>query len=114
MIDKNFSTETSTRLKGLAIIIMMYHHCFAAVSRFEKYQIDFSPFTQDTMVPILYYGKICVSIFAFITGYGLFMSLMHSDEKGDFAGKMALRRLIKLVGGFVFIYILCFALMAKR
>lgn len=70
----SFDRDASIALKGVAIILMMFHHCFREKALFEKYTISFFPFPEDMVVHMAYTGKICVSVFAFITGYGLYLS----------------------------------------
>ena len=64
----------SLRLKGVAMLMMLFHHLYCDVSRFDGYVIDFAPFGQDAVVGVAFFFKLCVSIFAFVSGYGLLMS----------------------------------------
>ena len=60
-----FSRSMSQMIKGIAILMMIAHHCFA----FPEYWLD--DFQASLFLEAL--GdqfKICVAIFAFITGYG--------------------------------------------
>ncbi len=107
--NRNFFTKSdSLCLKGIAIIIMMFHHCFRSVERFENYVVDFSPFSQSFVVNISDYFKICVSIFAFITGYGLYLSAKNECRDLKSSEQWIASRLIKTMGGFWFVYILVF------
>ena len=64
-------------MKGIAILIMMFHHCYRSKDRFEKYIVDFWPFDMDLVVNVSDYLKICVSILrllqdtAFIYRHGI-------------------------------------------
>ena len=75
MKKKEFSIDNTLALKGIAIIMLIFHHCFRKADLFEDYTVSFFPFSQDFIVEISLTFKICVSIFAFITGYGLMLSL---------------------------------------
>lgn len=104
--NKGLSKTDSQCLKGIAIIIMMFHHCFRMTSLFENYTVDFSPFSQDFVVDTSSFFKICVSIFAFISGYGLYLSASKNTADFKTSAKWTAARLIKTMGGFWLIYIL--------
>lgn len=64
-----FSRDMSNLVKGVAILLMIAHHCFS----FPEYWVDefsISPFLADVCNQF----KICVAVFAFITGYGFYVS----------------------------------------
>lgn len=106
---KNGLTKNdSVAIKGIAILFMLFHHLFLSTERFEGYVIDFSPFTQDTVVEVALLLKICVSMFAFITGYGLLKSISKVRLNKKDVAKWNISRLIKTMSGFWFIYILSF------
>lgn len=76
-----FSKELSLAIKGAAILMMLAHHCFA----FPDYWLDdFSVGTIPTAVCDSF--KICVAIFAFITGYGFFVA--KESKYKDVLGKV--------------------------
>lgn len=60
-----FSREKSRMVKGIAVLMMLAHHCFA----FPEFWLDDF---QVSLIPrvICNHFKICVAVFAFITGYG--------------------------------------------
>lgn len=63
-----FSRNMSHMVKGVAILMMIAHHCFA----FPDYWLDtfnVSPF----LAGLCNQFKICVPVFAFITGYGFYV-----------------------------------------
>lgn len=66
----------SRMLKGIAILVMIFHHFFG------MYAVSVSPalrglIAEDALFSFLHalsgYGKVCVAIFAFVTGYGYFV-----------------------------------------
>lgn len=105
-----FSKNNTLALKGIAIIMMMFHHCFLAAKRFKGYDVSFFPLNQGTVIEISLFFKICVSIFAFITGYGLMLSISKLLEKkettGKEVGKWTIGRLIKTLSGYWIIVVL--------
>lgn len=100
--------KDSLALKGIAILFMLFHHLYCSLDRFENYTVDFSPFSQDTVVSVALFFKICVSIFAFITGYGLLRSIAKTPLNRKSVFKWNITRLIKTMSGFWLIYVLSF------
>lgn len=69
------SKNDSLVIKGVAILIMMWHHCFLNEGRFVQYDLSLFPFSQPQILNIASFFKVCVSLFAFVSGYGLYCSL---------------------------------------
>jgi len=105
-----FSKNNTLALKGIAIIMMVFHHCFRATELFEGYNVSFFPFSKNFVVELSSTFKICVSIFAFLTGYGLILSLKKLSEKYEWNHKQIFKwiseRLIKTLSGYWIIVIL--------
>ena len=66
-----FMKEDAAALKGIAILMMMLHHCFRDASLYDGYVISFAPFPEQTVVRFALFCKICVSLFAFVSGYAI-------------------------------------------
>lgn len=103
-----FSKTDSMCLKGLAIILLMCIHCFGNTTRFAGFEFNFWPLSQDLYVDLAYYCKICVSIFAFISGYGLYLSVRKKTNDLTETNKWIVSRYIKTMSGFWFWYIISF------
>lgn len=73
--------DDSLVIKGVAILAMMWNHCFLP-DRFEKFDLTFVPFGVHRVTQIAVFLKICVSLFAFVSGYGLYYSLRSLEKKG--------------------------------
>ncbi|MBR3339598.1 MAG: acyltransferase family protein, partial [Lachnospiraceae bacterium] len=97
-----FDKEASLALKGIAIMMMMLHHNFRAHSLFDKYIISFYPFNEQQVINLAASCKICVSLFAFISGYGLFLSCRKSKTNPS---KWFAKRYILTFSGFWFVWI---------
>ena len=82
----------SLRLKGVAMLMMFFHHLYCQVSRFDGYEISFSPFGQDAVVDVAMFFKLCVSIFAFVSGYGLLTSYASALKQGGGIANLRSRR----------------------
>lgn len=85
-------------IKGIAIIMMIFHHFFA----FPEWQLTTGLFMGGGSVlgkPLeVFLGeicKLCVCIFAFISGYGTYVSLVRVDNHGCI--KYALRKIANLL-----------------
>ena len=69
-MDHFIKKDDSKALYGIAILLMIFHHCCAFPSRLGyNYTPVFGDF--DIESGIAYFGKICVAVYAFITGYAL-------------------------------------------
>lgn len=79
----------------------MLHHNFRDKSLFENYNVSFFPFSEHQVVNMALACKVCVSIFAFITGYGLFISYRNAETT---VSKWCLKRYIRTFSGYWFIW----------
>ena len=91
-------------MKGIAIVIMLFHHMYLSQDRFEGLNVVFTPFSADRIMYLCRTFKICVPIYAFISGYGLYLSYRKNNST---PGKWTAKRLKKqwegsgLYGGFL-------------
>ena len=90
-----FTKEHTMQMKGIAIIILLFHHCFLNAQRwatvpYEKlattkgwgyYPISFAPFSSHTIQYLASFSKICVAMFVFMTGYGMWVSYESQKKK---------------------------------
>lgn len=63
--------QDSAALKGIAVLMLVFHHCYRTAEKFERYEVVFRGFSAEQVITIARFGKICVAIFAFVSGYGL-------------------------------------------
>ncbi|MEH7158381.1 acyltransferase family protein [Neobacillus drentensis] len=86
-----FSRDMTAIAKGLAIVLMVYHHLFAFPSRISS--VDYKPLMMVDNIPldmlIGEFGKLCVAIFLFLSGLGLYKSF---QSKHHFNFHQALKR----------------------
>lgn len=76
--------EESSLIQGVAVLLMVFHHLFAFPERVDVPYIlvfDFEFLHLETMLS--YFGRICVSIFAFLSGYGLYKKM--AGRNGHFS-----------------------------
>ena len=96
-------------MKGVAICMMMLHHCFLGAERYEGFDIDFLLLGEYLTVLLAQFCKICVAVFVFISGYGITYSLKRMDGTVHGAeARQIKKRMLSLMSGFWFVYILSF------
>lgn len=93
---KYFSIEDTTKIKGIAIIMMILHHLFRLESYSQNMNVNFFPFNITQMAELATFFKICVPIFVFLSGYGLLSSYKKLKNKNNFF----LSRYLKLMPTF--------------
>ncbi len=71
-----FTREDTKVIKGLAVILMLIHHLWAFPNRIagDGLVSYLEVFGQSSIQYIGIFGKICVSIFLFLGGYGIYIS----------------------------------------
>lgn len=109
------SKHESSILKGIAIVLMLYHHLFfdPAVSAADGAIYGLA--SVDAVGCIVRFSKVCVALFVFVTGYGITRSIMRSEsERIDAVTRtkamesLFVRRLVKLLLPFQYMYIVAF------
>ena len=81
----------SKKMYGVAILLMLFHHLFCIPERLNNNFISvFPPDTQFAMleVKIAWLCKMCVGIYAFITGYGMFIRMDQARNKYNAANPL--------------------------
>ena len=98
-----FDKHNSQAIKGIAIMMMLLHHMYLSRERFEGYKVSFAPFADGTIIYLSSFFKICVPIYVFISGYGLYLSYKKSNSTPC---RWTAKRLIKTMSGFWIIWLL--------
>ena len=113
-----FTKEHTMQMKGIAIIILLFHHCFLNAQRwatvpYEKlattkgwgyYPISFAPFSSHTIQYLASFSKICVAMFVFMTGYGMWV-YYESQKKKTTMSNYIKKRMVTLMTGFLIIFV---------
>lgn len=101
-----FGKEQSLIVKGLAVVFMLCHHVLAK-SNLKMYNVDCGIIGENVVSFISYSGKICVSLFVFITGYGISKRLVYNQtSQPQNIEKSSLLRWLRLEKNFFVIYVL--------
>lgn len=77
MDSQGITKKQSSMVQGFAILLMLYHHFFLAP---EAYGDTLSFFHIGRVSKLAWFGKICVGMFAFISGYGMCRVLQKKKE----------------------------------
>ncbi|MEK3851992.1 acyltransferase family protein [Paenibacillus sp. FSL R7-0340] len=73
--DKELKLEETNIAKGIAVILLLIHHLFAFPDRLKyDYVSLFSLFHERGEFYVGHFGQIAISIFLFLSGYGLYKS----------------------------------------
>ena len=72
---KEFTSSDTKKIKGIAIILMLIHHLWTFPERLVGGELNhlFNFFGDSSIYIIGSFGQICVSIFFFLGGYGIYM-----------------------------------------
>ena len=99
-----FTKKDTSLVKGVAILMMLFHHCFESTGRYAGFEMNFFPLTESQTVTIASFFKICVALFVFLSGYGIAKTLEKTPEDGY--KRQICRRTFSLMSGFWFIFVL--------
>lgn len=100
---KKYAVAQSTRLKGIAILLMIFHHCFRNKKTYIGQHVSFFPLNETIVNNLSNMSKLCVSIFVFISGYGLYLGYKKNKES---ATRWVAKREIKLLSGYWIIFLI--------
>ncbi|MDD5794747.1 MAG: acyltransferase [Clostridiales bacterium] len=100
LVNNYFTNQDSKFIKGIAIVLMVMHHLFAFPDRIKNvsYVALLKINNVDIEFIIAQYGKICVSVFLFLSGYGMYYILKNN--------KRPINRLSKLLINYWTVFIL--------
>lgn len=99
-ISREFTIQETNIAKGIACMLLLFHHLFYHESKFELFWHLANPPLISTAATL---GKVCVAMFLLLSGYGMVKS---AEFDGKVGVKFTLRHLTKLMMQFWFIYIL--------
>ena len=106
-MEKTFSKEHSSAAKGLAILLLLTYHLFENETLVTSMDVIYSPFSLETFLTFTRFGNICVSIFVFLTSFGIATGLTDQDGLPPLseAYKQAGRRFVTLMAHFAALYL---------
>lgn len=101
-----FTKNHTLCMKGIAILIMFFHHNYLGPDRWLDSPINFYPFSEATVVYIAKFCKICVGMFVLLTGYGMMVSCKNRIKDDKEMRKYILNRYLTMMLGYILIFIL--------
>lgn len=105
-MQKTFTKECTNIVKGFAIILLLMYHLFHEEFVLTEYAVNYAPISKDLFLMISGFGNICVSIFVFLTSYGIAKSIFSNTALSiKEAYKQALKRFGKLMLQFFILYV---------
>ena len=108
------SKTASALAKGLAIIMMLFHHLFYSTETISAHVgaggFSSSPLSEASLVNVAQSFKICVAVFVFITAYGTFRQLdakgLISERGARLCERYSIEHVVKLLAGFWCVFVL--------
>lgn len=99
--------EETAMCKGIAIIMMLFHHLFYSLNTYSEYEVDYTPFGYNYTYLVSFAFKACVTVFVFLTAYGISRQfILKSINNENELRKYTIKRYFKLMSGYWFIFIL--------
>lgn len=74
-----FTKDDTKIMKAFAIMLMLYHHLFGFPDRIFNNHISF--YGEYYSLLLASFGKLCVTIFIFLSGYSIYISLEKNNVK---------------------------------
>lgn len=109
-----FDKRQTNIAKGVAVLLLLWHHLFSTSSVHNEFQSLFYFKGEAVESFLASFCKVCVAIFLILSGYGLDKSYNKFFAANNAGGKLPVKkqfvfvknRLLKLMLGYWFIYIL--------
>lgn len=81
LMQEGLSKKQTVMVQGAAILMMLYHHLFSDPETLGiSYISILHPGSLNIELPLAWFCKICVGLFAFVSGYGMYYSLARTNE----------------------------------
>lgn len=100
-----FNKNETTKVKAVAILLLLFHHLFYSMDRVQKSGIKFLISYEKLVQPVAITSRICVWIFVFLSAYGLsYQYKVHKDEESPM--QFILKHWISLMKTYWFCYVI--------
>ncbi len=105
-----FTKAQTNQCKGIAILMMLFHHLFNDYEEYAGYAVEYWPLTGDQTLRLALLCKLCVTVFVFLSGYGIAASYTanfqnQEPSKAQF-WRFTVSRCWKLMSGYWFVFLL--------
>ena len=106
---KVFDKKQSGIVKGLAILLLLMYHLFEHEELVTTMAVDYRPFPLEGFLTVTGFGNICVSVFVFLTAYGITESIPDKKANRLISAGEAYRQASKRFGKLVLNFFALFA-----
>lgn len=107
----HFTKEHTLAIKGIAVCFLLSYHCFSREFRLSGVDVQFWPLSKELAMQISYSMVICVGMFAFLSAYGLTLSMKKRFPEyvfsADEAFSYVVERYMKLIFMFLLPFLFC-------
>lgn len=107
-----FTKEETLKVKGIAILLLVFHHMYRTVAHISSHGVQLSFMTAEHISQIAFCFRICVYIFAILTAYGVTLSFEKSIKNNINVGKFLIQRYIRLMAPFWFTLVVLYIVYA--
>ncbi len=104
-MQQDLTKQDTQAIKGIAILLLLWHHCYYE-GRYPEEVLSFFPFLELQVINLANFFKICVSLFAFVSGYGLYVSYTQEQPTSNRVSCWCISRYVKSFSGFWFVVLL--------
>lgn len=102
---KQFTKENSLTVKGTAILLLLNYHLFGEEFLVTSLKVNYSPFSLENFLMVAKFGNVCVSVFVFLTAFGIAKGLFTAGEiSAREACRQAAGRFFRLMANFLVLY----------
>lgn len=104
-MQSTFGKDKTAIVKGLAVLLLLIYHLFENEQLVTSLQVNYGAVSLEDFLMVTRYGNLCVSLFVFVTAYGITTGLLFQGKTDlKVAYQSALRRFGKLMLNFFAMY----------
>ena len=104
-----FTKKDTALVKGVAIIMMMFHHSFWNKDLVKAYDVTPQILSFGQLITLGKFCKLCVALFVFLSAYGMTVSLKKINPDMKFTREQITgyvkKRYFNLMKGWVFVFL---------
>ena len=86
-MQNQFTRTHSNMAKGLAILLLLAYHLFENEELITSMEVNYTPFSLEGFLCFSGFGNICVSMFVFLTAFGIARGWRDSGPRRACAGR---------------------------
>lgn len=101
---KEFTKERTLVMKGIGIILIYIHHLFLSADVWNGKEVRFLILSQERVFEFAGFAKVCVSVFIFLTAYGMTCRFRKTQSDRGLSRYIA-KRYFTLLSAFFFVFL---------